>query len=127
MFWNNKKECAKVDGLPVVLSTRQSYNFITKRTLKNFLAYKRGDVWCGLVGYEEYKEKIDLLEKKLDLIVKHLNLEYVPEKEKKEPAKLVEKLPSGMDILNNLYPDCIVKFNGTITEPKKKRGRPKKK
>jgi hypothetical protein len=128
MFWNRKKKYVEANGLPVVLSLRGTYDFMTGRVTKGFLAYKWKDVWCELVGYEEYKEKTDLLENKLDLILNHLNLEYVPETEKKEPAKLVEKLPRGMDILNGLYPGCIVSMTGEIKEPKKKKaGRPKKK
>lgn len=50
--------------------------------------------------------RINELDKKLNLILDHLNLEYVAETEKKEPAKLVEKKTNYMG---------------------KKRGRPKKK
>lgn len=42
-----------------------------------------------------------ILDNKLNLILNHLNLEYVPETEKKEPAKLVEKkLLTGMDLVS---------------------------
>jgi len=59
-------------------------------------------------------------EQKLDLILDHLKLKYVPETktETKEPAKLVEKITVGSLIY---VPDT------PPTKPKKKRGRPKKK
>ena len=56
------------------------------------------------------------LANKLDLILDHLKLKYVPET--KEPAKLVEETPVGSLIY---VPDT------PPTNPKKKRGRPKKK
>jgi hypothetical protein len=100
MFWNK----VNYDGLPVTLSKREV--FITdlfgfKKATKRFLAYKHGNEWKGLVGYEEYKETTEDLskhiakvEKKMDMILDHLNLQYVPETEKKEPAKLEKKLPT---------------------------------
>ena len=99
MFWK-KKNTVEFDGLPVVLSKREA--FITdlfgfKKVTKRFLAYKDGNEWRGLVGYEEYKEKTDGLakvsadvERKLDMILDHLGLQYIPETEKKEPARLVK-------------------------------------
>ena len=55
-------------------------------------------------------------EQKLDLILDHLKLKYVPET--KKPAKLVEKITVGCPIYVSDTPP---------TKPKKKRGRPKKK
>ena len=67
-------------------------------------------------------EKNKVLAKKLNLILDHLNLSYVPEKETKEPAKLVKKSlgsVGGYEIfIDSGCPPFI---------PKKKRGRPKKK
>jgi len=143
MFWNKKDEAkvAKVDGLPITLSLRTVW--ATKKLgfweedvlLKKFLAYKIGDTWNGIVGYEEYKKKTDLLEAKLDLILSHLKLKYIPETETKEPAKLVEKTvahPFFDNLTNGAIIRCPDGFGGTFTAitptlPKKKRGRPKKK
>ena len=138
MFWRKKEENnVEYDGLPVTLSKRNAvikglfgYEHITKQ----FLAYKQNDEWKGLVGYEEYKAKTDLLEKKLDLILKELGKEYVSESEKKEPAKLVTKLGT----LGTLKAGAIVKMPedwgvinvcaGSIADkPKKKRKTTKKK
>jgi len=53
-------------------------------------------------------------EQKLDLILDHLKLKYVPET--KKPAKLVEKITVGSLMYVSDTPP---------TKPKKKRGRPK--
>ena len=80
-------------------------------------------------------------EQKLDLILDHLKLKYVPETETKEPAKLVEKtnLNPFLNLKNGAIINCPDVFVGTPfasgggsfesppTKPKKKRGRPKKK
>ena len=143
MFWNKK---AEVDGLPITLSLRTAQTtermgrWEHKIVIQRFLAYKTGDTWNGVVGYKEYKKKTDLLEAKLDLILDHLKLKYVPETETKEPAKLVEKTVAYTP-LSNLENGAIIRcpdgtgFSFTTTSPtgpiptktKKKRGRPKKK
>ena len=67
-----------------------------------------------------------LTEQKLDLILDHLKLKYVPETKTKEPAKLVEKT----EWHEELYRDYIAPYAKAQldkTPPKKKRGRPKKK
>jgi len=103
--------------------------------IERFLAYKTGDTWNGVVGYDEYKKKTDLLETKLDLILSHLKLKYVPETKTKEPAKLVEKtvahpffdnLENGAiircpDGLGGMHVKTIYKTTGDVTKPKKKR------
>lgn len=68
------------------------------------------------------------------LILSHLNLEYVPETEKKEPAKLVEKnyVTAGLVFPVSgggwVTPDSVVTTTASAITPKpKKRGRPKKK
>jgi len=65
---------------------------------------------------------------KLDLILDHLKLKYVPETETKEPAKLVEKTGDmvGDSILSLYYPWGGSSPIKNPTKPKKK-GRPKKK
>jgi len=63
-------------------------------------------------------------EQKLDLILDHLKLKYVPET--KEPAKLVEKTECNFTgATGNSY--MYATSGPTPTKPKKKRGRPKKK
>ena len=116
MFWKTKK-VVEVDGLPITLSKRQAFNRFTGSITSQFLAYKIGNEWRGLVGYEQFREEMDEIRKRQELILDHLKLKYVPETETKEPAKLVM--------------DGVVSggggFDPTPTKPKKKRGRPKKK
>lgn len=73
---------------------------------------------------------------KQDLILDHLKLKYVPESEKKEPAKLVPKQLSWSEMYPGLsIVDCVSGGGGVIADttdrtsliPTKKRGRPKKK
>lgn len=76
------------------------------------------------------KDDVDRVEKKLNLILEHLELEYVEEtvESKRVPAKLEKlkkiKIPKsyfrGFDF-------CIFADQIEDTKPKKKRGRPKKK
>jgi len=125
MFWN-KKEVVEVDGLPITLSKRQAFNRFTGSITSHFLAYKSGNEWKGLVGYEQFREEMDETRKRQELILDHLKLKYVPETETKEPAKLVEKEDWGflMEDLSN----CPVYVDDTPRPvPPKKRGRPKKK
>ena len=115
MFWKTKK-VVEVDGLPITLSKRQAFNRFTGSITSQFLAYKIGNEWRGLVGYEQFREEMDEIRKRQELILDHLKLKYVPET--KKPAKLVEKITVGCPIYVSDTPP---------TKPKKKRGRPKKK
>jgi hypothetical protein len=115
MFWKTKK-VVKVDGLPITLSKRQAFNRFTGAITSHFLAYKNGDEWIGLVSYEQFREEMDEIRKRQELILDHLKLKYVPET--KKPAKLVEKITVGCPMYVSDTPP---------TKPKKKRGRPKKK
>ena len=73
------------------------------------------------------------LESKLDLILDHLKLKYVPETETKEPAKLVEKkrmFGLGIDYAKPDDNDAFLwAYNNRVQTPTppKKKGRPKKK
>ena len=131
MFWKTKK-VVEVDGLPITLSKRQAFNRFTGNVTKHFLAYKEGEVWRGLVGYDQFKEEMDEIRKRQELILDHLKLKYVPETETKEPAKLVEKTDYLTVNAGNVlsWMDGMVGggggFDPTPTKPKKK-GRPKKK
>lgn len=70
-------------------------------------------------------EHVNYVNEKLDLILNHLNLEYVPESTKNEPAKLVEKPQiSGIAHFQTWINDMA---SCGMDTKKKKRGRPKKK
>ena len=123
MFWKPKK-VVEVDGLPITLSKRQTFNRFTGAITSHFLAYKNGDEWIGLVSYEQFREEMDEIRKRQELILDHLKLKYVPET--KETAKLVEKTTVGS--LTSEFFGCPMYVSDTPpTKPKKKRGRPKKK
>lgn len=123
-MFGKKKNTVEFDGIPVVLSLRNTFNTLTGRIGYRFLGYKVGDEWKGLVGFEQYREEVSLINKKLDLILSHLNPTYQPETEKKEPARLVRK----PDLMLGGIPIFLDNEDRTInTKPKKKRGRPKKK
>jgi len=129
MFWN-KKEVVEAYGLPITLSKRQAFNRFTGSITSHFLAYKSGNEWRGLVGYEQFKEEMDETRKIQELILDHLKLKYIPETETKEPAKLVEKKDCGTLMVDcSGYPVYVSDYvTGKLTiKPKKKRGRPKKK
>jgi len=110
MFWN-KKELAELKTLDIVVKANSDQSNI---------------------NFKHFNEK-------LDLILDHLKLKYVPETETKEPAKLVEKtvVKTFFDNLENgaivRIPDARIIFGvsstghtGNTVSPKKK-GRPKKK
>jgi len=102
---------------------------------------KRDDQLIDIVNTvcSELTKRINKQDAKLDLILDHLKLKYVPETETKEPAKLVEKTVVNT-YFANLENGAIVKCpdglgfsfitsgptSPTPTKPKK-RGRPKKK
>ena len=125
MFWN-KKEVVEVDGLPITLSKRQAFNRFTGAITSHFLAYKSGNEWRGLVGYEQFREEMDEIRKRQELILDHLKLKYVPETETKELAKLVEK-EDWHPFIGELSGCPIFATDPPSQKPKKKRGRPKKK
>ena len=125
MFWN-KKEVAETHGLPITLSKRQAFNRFTGAITNHFLAYKNGDEWIGLVSYEQFREEMDEIRKRQELILDHLKLKYVPETETKELAKLVEK-EDWHPLIGELSGCPIFVTDSPSLKPKKKRGRPKKK
>ena len=124
MFWKTKK-VVEVDGLPITLSKRQAFNRFTGAITSHFLAYKNGDEWIGLVSYEQFREEMDEIRKRQELILDHLKLKYVPETETKELAKLVEK-EDWHPFIGELS-GCPIFADPPSQKPKKKRGRPKKK
>ena len=125
MFWKTKK-VVEVEGLPITLSKYQSFTRFSGAITRHFLAYKNGDEWIGLVSHEQFREEMDEIRKRQELILDHLKLKYVPETETKEPAKLEEKTTVGS--LAGEFFGCPMYVSDTPpTKPKKKRGRPKKK
>lgn len=78
------------------------------------------------------EEQLNELNKKLDLILDHLKLVYVPETEKIQPAKLVERIEGkiidasffGRYLTGN---EIDVMYQEVNKPNKKKPGRPKKK
>ena len=130
-MFGKKKEVVEYDGLPVLLSKREAFDRFTGRITSRFLAYRVGDEWKGLVGYEQFREELDLVNKKLELILSEINLTYQPETEKREPARLVVtgRITSIWDILERNIPEGFdakapVVKNGKVP---KKQDRPKKK
>ena len=85
--------------------------------------------------YDHLTTYVKCQDKKINLILDHLKLKYVPETETKEPAKLVEKTISLGECFGEMHVsanDARSIFGAsstglTPTKPKKKRGRPKKK
>jgi len=122
MFWKTKK-VVEVDGPPITLSKYQSFTRFSGAITRHFLAYKNGDEWIGLVSYELFREEMDEIRKRQELILDHLKLQYVPET--KEPAKLVETPKYTGDSFE--WTGCGWIVSEAPTKPKKKRGRPKKK
>ena len=124
MFWKTKK-VVEVDGLPITLSKCQAFTRFSGAITRHFLAYKNGDEWIGLVSHEQFREEMDEIRKRQELILDHLKLKYVPETETKELAKLVEK-EDWHPFIGELS-GCPIFADPPSQKPKKKRGRPKKK
>ena len=124
MFWKTKK-VVEVDGPPITLSKCQAFTRFSGAITRHFLAYKNGDEWIGLVSYELFREEMDEIRKRQELILDHLKLKYVPETETKELAKLVEK-EDWHPFIGELS-GCPIFADPPSQKPKKKRGRPKKK
>ena len=123
MFWNKKDYVKRFDHEIVIADIAKMIGGVYKV-----------DGWLKIPGDKRITNTE--LANKLDLILDHLKLKYVPETETKEPAKLVEKslvsLPHGFGILSGglnfsaeMDDYILEQAKGSI--PKKKRGRPKKK
>ena len=124
-FFNKNK--VEFDGLPVVLSKREAINQYTGQVVKRFLAYRQGNEWRGLIGYEQYRDEMEEVNTKLELILNHLELRYVPEVEKKEPARLLERkpmtLPPDWGEVNPYFLNLVA---GELTNKSKKKVSKKK-
>lgn len=132
-MFGKKKEVVEYNGLPVLLSRREAFDSFTGLITSRFLAYRVGDEWKGLVGYGQFREELDLVNKKLELILAEMNLTYQPETEKKEPARLVKRPELAITPCGDSWGVAFMPSGGggwqstPDTKPKKKRGRPKKK
>ena len=118
MFWNKKEvvEERKTELLDVHYAGRFGKKFIESVTY--YESESNDNMYLLIKAIEQASLEQRRTDKKLDLILDHLKLKYVPETETKEPAKLVKKITVG----SLMYvPDT------PPTKPKKKRGRPKKK
>ena len=81
------------------------------------------------------REEVNAVNKKLNLILKEIGKEYVPEKDTTEPAKLVDLYTFDIaaarmamcDGVGAATEDILKFLKEKATEKKKKRGRPKKK
>lgn len=97
-----------------------------------------------VAGDRKLADEFRFLNSKIDLILNHLNLTYIPETEKKEAARLETKpelsyfadLKHGSIVTTSkigefsgfgMYKDGSELFNTASGTKKKKRGRPKKK
>jgi len=119
MFWNKKEETFRT----LVEVTGK----IPALRIQGFPGYKDDAMETAkrLAFYEDL-QKLDV---KLNLILDHLKLKYVPETETKEPAKLVDNTVS-LGINWGILGKVCNPYAGTtqsVKETPKKRGRPKKK
>lgn len=77
------------------------------------------------------RRDLNLLFERQNLILDHLKLEHVPEKDVKEPAKLVEKKQSILSIYDALWigdgTECNTGWGIAAEEPKPKRKYKKRK
>lgn len=85
-----------------------------------------------ITGFNESLRKVEnlfsLLEKKLDLILKELGKEYMPEKDTKEPAKLVDKSPDWSKLITTCGSgDWTLASAGPTPIKSKKKGKTTKK
>jgi len=127
MFWKTKKvvvEERKTEVLDIHYvfgSGKKSIKSITY-----FESESNDNMYLFIKAIEQASLEQRRTDKKLDLILDHLKLKYVPETETKETAKLVEKTTVGS--LTSEFFGCPMYVSDTPpTKPKKKRGRPKKK
>jgi len=113
MFWNKKDYVKRFDHEIVIAEIAKMIGGVYKV-----------DGWLKIPGDKRITNTE--LANKLDLILDHLKLKYVPETETKELAKLVEKTEYNFTgATGNSY--MYATSGPTPTKPKKKRGRPKKK
>ena len=117
MFWNKKEETFRtlVEVTGKILALR----------IQGFPGYKDDAMETAkrLAFYEDLQE----LDAKLNLILDHLKLKYIPETETKEPAKLVDKTVSLGINWGTLLDSMVDDAHHIPTSTSKKRGRPKKK
>ena len=126
MFWNKKEvvEERKTEVLDIHYvfgSGKKSIKSITY-----FESESNDNMYLLIKAIEQASLEQRRTDKKLDLILDHLKLKYVPETETKELAKLVEK-EDWHPFIGELSGCPIFATDPPSQKPKKKRGRPKKK
>ena len=127
MFWKTKKvvvEERKTEVLDIHYvfgSGKKSIKSITY-----FESESNDNMYLLIKAIEQASLEQRRTDKKLDLILDHLKLKYVPETETKELAKLVEK-EDWHPFIGELSGCPIFATDPPSQKPKKKRGRPKKK
>ena len=127
MFWKTKKvvvEERKTEVLDIHYvfgSGKKSIKSITY-----FESESNVNMYILIKAIEQASLEQRRTDKKLDLILDHLKLKYVPETETKELAKLVEK-EDWHPFIGELSGCPIFVTDSPSLKPKKKRGRPKKK
>jgi len=126
MFWNKKEvvEERKTELLDVHYAGRFGKKFIESVTY--YESESNDNMYLLIKAIEQASLEQRRTDKKLDLILDHLKLKYVPETETKEPAKLVEKITVG-SLMGEFFGCPMYVSDTPPTKPKKKRGRPKKK
>jgi len=116
MFWNKKEETFR--------TLFKLSDSIFARRERGYPGYKDETMKTArrLAFYEDLQEA----NAKLDLILSHLKLKYVPETETKQPAKLVDITASLGDIW--CTPTGSFSYDPAyFKDAPKKKGRPKKK
>jgi len=122
MFWN-KKEVEKPIRFLKINNIGYGLNGIEHGT--SYPGYQ--DENMKRVERLAFHKDVIELEARLNLILDHLKLKYVPETETKEPAKLVEKQRMfGLDFDERMRMSFGETLEQVLSKPKKK-GRPKKK
>lgn len=81
MFWKDKKARQAIEQL------RQTLGFHDTNWNGTFEPFEDDE----LTHIKDIKNELTKRDTKLNLILSHLNLIYIPESEKKEPARLEEK------------------------------------
>ena len=120
MFWNKKEvveEETKTELLDVHYVDGLGLKFI--ESITHTESESNGNMYLLTKAIEQASLEQRRTDKKLNLILDHLKLKYVPETETKEPAKLVE-----IEEIEKVYLGFPL---GYVDRPISKKSRPKKK
>lgn len=121
MFWR-KKKVQKWEDVDIHYTGKLGERFINRVDVNSH------DIYLIVKSMEQCSNEQRQIQVKLNLILKELGKEYVPEKSVTEPAKLVNKIDWSQFTVSGSNVDWnIVSAGPTPTKQKKKRGRPKTK